>query len=201
MKAPLPPNEDARLQALAGYEILDSDPEQTFDDITRLAAFICDTPGALISLVDRDRQWFKSRLGVTPAQLSRDVSFCAHAILEREPLLVPDACADERFSDNPLVTSAPHVRMYAGAPLATPEGHNLGALCVVDTAPRQLTDRQVAALNVLSSLVVAQMEQRREMIRLRRRASEYEAGVQELTDLAWRQRETLKRLSEATRGK
>jgi PAS domain S-box-containing protein len=162
MKAPLPPNEAARLETLKRYAILDTLPEQEFDDLSRLAALICGTPIALVSLVDGNRQWFKSKIGIEEPETSRDVAFCAHAILQPgEVMVVPDACADERFRTNPLVTGGPKVRFYAGAPLLTREGHALGTLCVMDRVPREISPEQREALRALSRLVVAQLELRR----------------------------------------
>ncbi len=163
MIAPLPRNESARLEALRQYEILDTAPEEVFDDITRMAAYICQTPIAVISLIDRDRQWFKARLGLGPAETSRDCAFCAHAILEETPTVVPDALADLRFADNPLVTSEPYIRLYAGAPLITPEGFRLGTLCVIDRVSRHLDPGQIAVLRMLANQVMAQLDLRREL--------------------------------------
>ena len=161
MKAPVSANERERLEALRRYGILDTLPEPDFDDLASLAARICGTPTALITLVDADRQWFKARVGLEATQTSRDVAFCAHAILNSDLLVVPDATADQRFATNPLVTGPPHIRFYAGAPLMTPDGHALGTLCVIDQVPRQLTPEQAEALRALSRQVVAELELRR----------------------------------------
>lgn len=157
-----PRNEAARLEVLRRYDLLDSLPEQSFDDIAQLAAYICETPIAHISLVDEHRQWFKSEIGTTLRETPRDISFCSYTILEGGLLIVPDTHTDVRFVDNPLVTGDSDIRFYAGAPLLTPEGVALGALCVLDHVPRQLTQRQQDALGVLSRQVMAQMELRRQ---------------------------------------
>src|ERR1700683_1960527 len=178
MKAPLPENEIARLLALQRYAILDTFPEQEFDDLSRLAAMICGTPIALVSLVDADRQWFKAKVGIDDAETPRDVAFCGYAILQKDVMVVPDALEDARFRGNPLVIDRPNVRFYAGAPLITQDGHALGTLCVLDHVPRELTSEQKQALKALSRLVVAQIELRRSVsdqslaIRERRRAEE-----------------------------
>ena len=162
MKAQLPDNEVHRLAILRDYNVLDSLPEQAFDDLVLLAAQICQTPIALITLVDEDRQWFKSKVGVSATETSRDVAFCAHAILNTDEVLeVRDAQLDPRFADNPFVTADPHIRFYAGAPLVTPDGLALGTLCVVDYVPRELSPEQKTALSALSRTVVAQLELRR----------------------------------------
>jgi PAS domain S-box-containing protein len=168
MNAPLPENEAQRLAALRGLGILDTPPELAFDELSALAAYICQTPIALISLVDEDRQWFKSRVGWAARETSREVAFCAHTILQPDLLVVPDARADERFAQNPLVTSPPGIRFYAGAPLVTPEGHALGTICVLDHKPRELTADQVGALRYLSHQVVAQLRLGKQLAELAR---------------------------------
>lgn len=159
--AQLPANERQRLETLRSYNILDTQHEDGFDDLTRIAAQICSTPMALVSLVDENRQWFKSAVGLGARETPRELAFCAHAILQDRVFVVPDAHKDQRFHDNALVTGAPHLRFYAGAPLQTPEGHALGTLCVLDRVPRHLDENQVAALEALARQAMAQMELRR----------------------------------------
>jgi GAF domain-containing protein len=161
MNAPISPLEKRRLNVLWQYQVLDTIPEELFDDLTELAARICEAPIALISLVDEDRQWFKSKVGTSLTQTSRDVSFCTHAIHHTGLFIVPDATLDSRFAENPLVTEDPKIRFYAGAPLITPDGYALGTLCVLDKAPRTLTGDQQQALSILARHVVSQLELRR----------------------------------------
>jgi GAF domain-containing protein len=166
MKAPLPANEEKRLAALREYRILDTAAEQTYDDITALAAYLCEVPIAMISLVDESRQWFKSKVGLNQEETPRDVAFCAHAILQSEPLIVRDALNDARFADSALVTRAPHIRFYAGFPLSTPEGFALGTLCAIDRKPRQITPAQKTAMQALARQVMALLELRRVSARM-----------------------------------
>lgn len=161
MQSPsIPHNEQARLRALRQYRILDTLPEPLFDDITLLASQICETPIASITLVDAHRQWFKSIRGINATETSRDVSFCAHAILGNEVFEVPNATEDIRFFDNPLVTNDPNIRFYAGTPLITGLGFSLGTLCVIDSIPKKLTDNQRSALQALGRQVVSLIESR-----------------------------------------
>jgi PAS domain S-box-containing protein len=159
--AKIPSNENLRRAALYDYNVLDTLPEAEFDDLTQIASQICGVPIALISLIDEDRQWFKSKVGLDATQTPRDVAFCAHAILDDRILIVPDAYQDDRFRDNPLTTGEPNVRFYAGAPLRTPGGFQIGTLCVIDHVPRKLTDGQEKALQALARQVVCLLELRR----------------------------------------
>lgn len=176
-EAPKPKDEAARLAALREYDILDTLPEQAYDDITYLAAQICDTPVAIVSLVDEDRQWFKSHNGLDVTETPRNLALCAHAILDPGNLfVVEDTARDDRFADNPLVTTEPKIRFYAGAPLVTSKGHALGTLCVIDRKPRRLTESQEKTLRALARQVIAHLE-------LRRTVAELERSTEELAEL------------------
>jgi transcriptional regulator with GAF, ATPase, and Fis domain len=161
METLLQDEENKRLKALYQYNILDTLPEQVFDDITYLASYICESPIALISLVDEKRQWFKSKHRFNISETARDVSFCAHAIYDSKPFVVRDATKDERFARNPLVTSDPNIRFYAGAPLITSDGHALGTLCVIDHKSREISPKQLKALKALSRQVIQLLDERR----------------------------------------
>ena len=154
-------DEQARLDALRRYSILDTLPEQIYEDVTALASLICGTPMSMISLVDADRQWFKSEVGLNGLrETPRSQSFCAHTLGTARTLIVKDATQDQRFKDNPAVQGAPGVRFYAGAPIIEADGHVLGTVCVIDTTPRELSLIQVAALEALARHVMAMMEMR-----------------------------------------
>jgi GAF domain-containing protein len=160
--APKPANEAERLTALQQYRVLDTLPEAVYDDLVFIASQICQTPIALVSLVDGDRQWFKAKVGLDAEQTPRDLAFCAHAILQPDEVFqVPDATRDERFNTNPLVTSDPSIRFYAGVPLVTADGLAVGTLCAIDRTPRELSVDQQRALRALSREVMMQMELRR----------------------------------------
>lgn len=180
MTAPLPPNETTRLAALHRYRILDTPAEQSFDDFAFLASTLCGTPIALMTLVDTDRQWFKARVGLAATETPREHAFCAHAILGSEVMVIPDATADARFSQNPLVTSEPHIRFYAGAPLIDLEGNGLGTLCVIDRERRPLTADQSQTLQTLLQTLARQIISQLEF---RRTASDLAAALSELKTL------------------
>lgn len=164
--APLPADEPARLDALRACGVLDTPPEECFDEITRMATLLTGCPMATVSLVDADRQWFKSRVGVEASETPRSISLCGHTILGREPLIIEDASKDPRVSDSPLVTNPGGLRFYAGFPIALESGHVVGALCVIDTAPRRLSVNEVAFLRLLAKQVATTLELRRTVRRL-----------------------------------
>jgi GAF domain-containing protein len=165
MIPPKPVDEHQRLATLRGYEILDTEPEAAFDDLTLIASCVCQTPIALISLIDADRQWFKSSVGFSVKETSRDIALCASAILQPNIFIVPDASEDARFAENPLIVSEPKIRFYAGTPLMG-DGHALGTLCVIDRVARELSPEQLESLQALGRQVQAQLELRRNLKRL-----------------------------------
>lgn len=172
-------DESARVAELRRYKILDTDPEKGFDDLTLLASYVCQSPIALITLIDAERQWFKSRLGVSIRETPREVSFCTHAIQEADLLIISDATQDERFKGNPFVISGPKIRFYAGAPFRSANGHALGTLCVLDCVPRQLTVEQMDALRALSRQVQAQLELRHNLTELKSALAERDRAERE----------------------
>ena len=163
----MPANDAERVRSLHAYKILDTKPEERFDELTRLAALICGVPISLISLIDTDRQWFKSRFGLNLQETPRAQAFCTHAIMQPEMFVVPDASKDARFAQNPLVTGDLHIRFYAGTPLAARDGHVLGTLCVIDREPHTLTETQKEALKIVGRLVIANIELRSDLQELR----------------------------------
>ena len=164
---PLPVDEELRLAALESYDILDTERERAYDDFTMLAAGICGTPMALIGLIDADRQWFKSTIGLDGDETPRDLTFCAHAIVDNQTLVINDATKDERFHDHPMVMGIPNIRFYAGAPIVTEDGHGLGTICVIDSVPRTISAEQQRALEALSRQLMAHLELRRALMTLR----------------------------------
>lgn len=157
----MPPDESGRLAALHEASILDTMPEKAFDDIVAIASLVCGTPMAVIGLIDRDRQWYKAKIGVDTDQVARELSFCVHTILQDDVVEIPDARTDPRFSDNPFVVADPGIRFYAAVPLRTPEGHALGTLCVYANEPHALNARQREALDALADMVMERIQMRR----------------------------------------
>lgn len=159
--APLPANEAERLEALQQYKILDTPAEDNFDDLTKLASYVCETQIALISLVDAERQWFKSKVGLEVSETPRNQAFCGYTILQDSLFEIEDAIADDRFFDHPLVTKDPQIRFYAGIPLITNSGSAIGSLCVIDNAPKKLNEKQIEMLKILSRMVMRELEFRK----------------------------------------
>ncbi len=172
IKATLPVNEEDRLTDLESYRIIDSRPEADFDELVELAGQICKCPISLISLLDKDRQWFKARKGLNVPETSRDIAFCSHAILQDQIMEVEDTKLDDRFHDNPLVTGDPNIRFYAGAPIVSPTGHKLGTICVIDHNPNKLDPDQEHALELLSRQVTKLIDLRGKNLLIRKRTDE-----------------------------
>lgn len=186
MKPPEPPEEQARLAALEDYGILDTDPEAAFNDLAHLAATLFSTPIAIVSFIDEDRQWSKACIGLDLDQVGREISFCAHAILEPEEVfVVEDTLEDERFRGNPLVQGEQGIRFYAGAPLVSPEGYALGTICVLDREPRKPTSSQLEGLSMLAGQAVAQLEEHRRTRKLAERDAILEQLSRALPQVLW----------------
>jgi len=182
----LPSNEEERLKKLASYEVLDTLPEQAFDDITRIASQICGTPVSLITLLDDKRQWFKSHRGLDVTETPREVAFCSYTILDPDSILVvKDATKDKRFGNNPLVVDDPHVIFYAGAPLITSDGYALGSLCVIDHKPNDISEEQIKSLEALARQVVAQLELRKTILQQKEDKEKIEKINEELNKFAY----------------
>lgn len=173
-------NELERLELLRELEILDTQEEQSYDDLTRLAALICEVPVSLVSLVDKDRQWFKSHYGLDVRETPRKIAFCSYAILENKTFYVPNADTDERFSDNPLVQSDPNVKFYAGVPLELKTGVRLGTLCVIDNKPRELSHEQLEALECLARQVTYLLDLRLKNKKLKKLQVKQNINIKEM---------------------
>ncbi|MGV3523138.1 MAG: GAF domain-containing sensor histidine kinase [Candidatus Sericytochromatia bacterium] len=180
--APLPLNENERLNALARYRILDTPPEPHFDHLVQLASHLCGTPMSLITLVDKERVWFKANLGFEASEVSRQLSFCSHTVLDTSPLVINDTNDDPRFVAHPLVSGDPKIRFYAGVPLLTPDGFNLGSLCVIDQQPRELNDFQAFALSSLAEQAMQLLEQRHFSLQKQAQMQVIEQQRQQLQD-------------------
>ncbi|HUP12257.1 MAG TPA: PAS domain S-box protein, partial [Niastella sp.] len=183
--APLPGKENARLLALKEYHILDTPAEAELDDLTRLASLICNTPIALITLIDEHRQWFKTNIGLKQTETARNVSFCQHAILENGIYEIPNTTENAVFANNPMVTGNPAIRFYAGAPLINSDGYALGTLCVMDTVPRQLDDKQRETLMLLSNMVIQQFELARKKAEVEQTKQLYHKMVEDVADIIY----------------
>ena len=183
-RAARPPNETERLAALHAYGILDTPPEASFDALTRIAAYLCGTPIAVINFIDRERQWFKSEIGLGVRETPLEVSICAHALLQPGLFVVPDTTQDPRFADNPLVSGEPHLRFYAGALLESDEGHPLGTLCVLDHTPRTLTPEQGEILQALAGQVMLLLQLYRQNQKQAEMLAQIDAARREMAYLA-----------------
>lgn len=195
----IPENETERLKALQAYEVLDTAEEKSFDELTALAATICQKPISLVSLVDNQRQWFKSHHGLDAQETPRELAFCSHAILENQLFVVENSLEDQRFHDNPLVTGDPKVIFYAGVPLVTPEGFNIGTLCVIDSKPGTLNEEQKRSLKSIANQVVRNLEYRKSLIELKLKnkqakkiCTQLESANEELSQFSYRTSHDLK---------
>jgi PAS domain S-box-containing protein len=184
-KTPIPLNETERLQALRETQILDSERETSYDDIVKLAAHLCDTPFAMISLIDQNRQWFKANLGFAARETPRDIAFCAHVVASSTPMIIEDTLLDPQFKSHVLVLTAPFIRFYAGFPLVTSDGFCLGTLCVVGTKPKKLTGSQMAAMKALAQSAISQIELRRSLNKISEQAQRYEHLVSHLKEVVF----------------
>ncbi|MBK1733746.1 hypothetical protein CKO15_00295 [Halorhodospira abdelmalekii] len=198
---PIPHDEEERLAALYAYHVLDTEPEEAFDRITRLCCQLLGVPIAYVALVDRHRQWFKSTCGLELHETPREISFCAHVVGSAEPLVISDASADPRFADSPLVTQTPHLRFYAGAPLLTPAGHCLGTLCIADRAPRIPTSGTLDTLQQLAAIVVDELEQHRIRLLLRQERERSQRATLELARLNAELKQAKEEAARANRAK
>lgn len=200
IKPSIPENENERLEELYRFKILDSATEKDFDDVVELASIICEVPVSLITLIDASRQWFKSKKGVDWSETHRDVSFCGHAIQQNDLFIVEDATKDERFTDNPLVVNEPSIRFYAGMPLTTEKGYNLGTLCVIDSKPKSLNASQKQALEILSNQVSKLIELREKKLQLEEKVKIIEVQNRKLKNLNKQNNEMTSIISHDLRG-
>jgi signal transduction histidine kinase len=200
IKPSIPENEEERIKELHKFKIMDSEFEKDFDNIVELASLICDVPISLVTLLDGSRQWFKAKKGINVRETSRDISFCGHAINQNDMFIVEDTSEDERFSDNPLVVEAPHIRFYAGMPLRSENGFNLGTLCVIDSKPKKLSANQKRALEILSNQVTKLIELRDKKNQLQDRVHYIDAQNEKLESLNKLNSETTNIISHDMRG-
>ncbi|GAA5035861.1 sensor histidine kinase [Marivirga lumbricoides] len=195
-----PENEEKRLEELYRFKILDTATEKDFDDVVELASIICEVPISLITMIDASRQWFKSKKGIDWSETERDISFCGHAIYQNDLFIIEDATKDERFTDNPLVINDPSIRFYAGMPLTTENGYNLGTLCVIDSKPKTLNKSQKTALEILSNQVSRLIELREKKLQLEENVKIIEVQNKKLKNLNNQNNEMTSIISHDLRG-